>query len=129
MLRKICSAPGCQSLAAEGSARCAEHTRTDTSAEQHRKARADQARRGMAGREWYGTARWKRARLGFLAVHPLCAECQSLGLVEAATEVDHVTPHRGDAALFWDPRNWQGLCRPCHSRKTAREVGFAGPRR
>ena len=35
--------------------------------------------------------------------------------------VDHITPHRGDMRLFWDRRNWQGLCRPCHSRKTRRE--------
>jgi 5-methylcytosine-specific restriction protein A len=29
-------------------------------------------------------------------------------------------PHRGDDLLFWDPNNWQALCRDCHDAKTAR---------
>jgi 5-methylcytosine-specific restriction protein A len=35
--------------------------------------------------------------------------------------VDHVVPHRGDAVLFWNKRNWAALCKPCHDAKTARE--------
>ncbi|MFG1256325.1 HNH endonuclease signature motif containing protein [Xanthobacter flavus] len=27
---------------------------------------------------------------------------------------DHVRPHRGDPALFWDEGNLQTLCKPCH---------------
>lgn len=39
-----------------------------------------------------------------------------------ATVVDHVIPHRGDQALFWDTSNWQPLCRRCHDgRKQAEE--------
>jgi len=34
------------------------------------------------------------------------------------TQTDHIIPHRGDQALFWDETNWQRLCLPCHSRKT-----------
>jgi 5-methylcytosine-specific restriction protein A len=41
--------------------------------------------------------------------------------VVAATVVDHVVPHRGDAALFWDEVNWAALCKRCHDAKTARE--------
>lgn len=70
----------------------------------------------------YQTPEWKRARLVFLAAHPLCRDCQSVGLVVAAREVDHIVPHRGDRKLFRDKANWQGLCKSCHSRKTAREV-------
>lgn len=47
-------------------------------------------------------------------------------MVRAATEVDHIIPHRGDQQLFWDTNNWQGLCKPCHSRKTAQEDGGFG---
>jgi 5-methylcytosine-specific restriction protein A len=43
-----------------------------------------------------------------------------------ATEVDHKVPHRGDQDLFWDTSNWQSLCKPCHSAKTAREDGGFG---
>ena len=38
-----------------------------------------------------------------------------------AKEVDHIIPHRGDMQLFWDVANWQGLCKSCHSKKTAQE--------
>lgn len=65
--------------------------------------------------------KWQQARAGYLAKHPLCANCQKEGRVEEATEVDHVIPHRGDMTLFWDQANWQALCKPCHSAKTASE--------
>ena len=41
--------------------------------------------------------------------------------VTAATVVDHVIPHKGDKALFWDTSNWQAMCAPCHSSKTVKE--------
>ena len=31
-----------------------------------------------------------------------------------AIAVDHVTPHKGDEALFFDEDNWSPLCKPCH---------------
>jgi len=52
--------------------------------------------------------------------HPLCVACEGKGMVTAANEVDHIVPHRGDQALMWDEANWQALCKPCHSAKTAR---------
>lgn len=46
--------------------------------------------------------------------------------VTPSTEVDHIVAHKGDMGLFWDQANWQALCKPCHSRKTATEdSGFA----
>lgn len=38
-----------------------------------------------------------------------------------ATVVDHIKPHRGDKALFWDEHNWQPLCKKCHDTKTGKE--------
>ncbi|MEC7815831.1 HNH endonuclease signature motif containing protein [Marinobacter alkaliphilus] len=58
--------------------------------------------------------------------NPLCAECSRQGRITAATDVDHIIPHRGDLKLFWSRSNWQSLCHPCHSRKTAREDGGFG---
>jgi 5-methylcytosine-specific restriction protein A len=52
--------------------------------------------------------------------------CATAGRLTTATEVDHVTPHRGDAALFWLQSNWQPLCHRHHSEKTAREDGRWG---
>ncbi|WP_231555339.1 HNH endonuclease [Paracoccus sanguinis] len=37
-----------------------------------------------------------------------------------ADVVDHITPHRGDEALFWNWSNWQALCAPCHNRHKQR---------
>lgn len=58
--------------------------------------------------------RWEKARLVHLAAHPLCVRCASLGRVEAATIVDHSTPHKGDKVLFWKRELWQSLCKRCH---------------
>ena len=76
--------------------------------------------RPSAARRGYGS-RWRRARAGFLAQHPLCAACRAQGRVVQATVVDHVVPHRGDPKLFWDQSNWAPACKPCHDRKTTHE--------
>ncbi len=56
--------------------------------------------------------------------HPLCVHCDGEGIVEPATVVDHVTPHKGDKTLFWDSSNWQALCKRHHDIKTYREGSF-----
>jgi 5-methylcytosine-specific restriction protein A len=66
-------------------------------------------------RHWYGK-RWFKARLQHLAKEPLCRRHLRLGQTVAATVVDHIKPHKGDARLFWDRANWQSLCKPCHDR-------------
>lgn len=35
--------------------------------------------------------------------------------------VDHIKPHKGDAALFWDAANWQALCPDHHDIVKQRE--------
>ena len=45
------------------------------------------------------------------------------GRIEANTSqlvADHRRPHRGDERLFWDDRNLQCLCKPCHDGPKAR---------
>lgn len=125
VIRKLCCAPGCDDLALAGQAHCAVHAAEAEARARARKARAKAGAAAQAGAAFYATGRWRHARLRFLAAHPLCADCADLGLVVAAAEVDHIVPHRGDARLMWDRANWQALCKPCHSRKTAREV-FGG---
>ena len=68
----------------------------------------------------YGRA-WQKARKEYLNAHPLCVECLRQGRYVKATDVDHIKPHHGDPALFWDRDNWQSLCHRCHSKKTGRE--------
>ena len=79
-------------------------------------------RRGTARERGY-TWEWEQARLAHLEASPLCVHCEREGRLIPATVVDHVIPHRGDKALFWDRDNWQSLCAPCHSRKTWGEEG------
>jgi len=64
--------------------------------------------------------RWRTESKTFLAAHPSCADCG-----EAATVVDHDTPHGGDAAIFWDKSRWVARCKRDHDRKSAtRDGGF-----
>lgn len=46
--------------------------------------------------------------------------CQAYGRVTVAEVVDHVTPHKGDQALFWDRGNWQALCATHHNSDAQR---------
>lgn len=86
--------------------------------------RADQLRGSSASRGYDG--RWRKARAGFLAKHPLCVHCEQVGRVTEARHVDHIVPHKGDKVLFWERANWQPLCASCHSIKTATEDGGFG---
>lgn len=87
----------------------------------HKKERGKEwdSRRGTAAERGYGH-RWRVARLSHLGLEPLCRTCLGAGLVVPGTEVDHIVPHRGNIQLFWDRGNWQTLCKPCHSQKTAK---------
>jgi len=117
---KPCSAPACGALV-RGKRFCESHEHlADQGKRQHDQRRESSAKRG------YGY-KWQKARKAFLLDHPLCVVCQNQGRVTAATDVDHIVPHRGDQDLFWDKTNWQALCHSHHSEKTAREDGgFTG---
>lgn len=84
--------------------------------------------RGGSSQRGYG-GRWQKARITYLKSHQLCVMCSRLGKVTAASVVDHIAPHKGDQALFWNNDNWQSLCKPCHDRhkqrleKSGTEVG------
>lgn len=86
------------------------------------------------------TYQWRKARAGYLAKHPFCVYClRNAGIVARdmaavilecaekrvplpyADVLDHIAPHRGDKTLFWDRKNWQGLCNTHHSGQKQRE--------
>jgi 5-methylcytosine-specific restriction protein A len=73
-------------------------------------------------RKWYRTARWRAIRARKRRENPLCVEClqEAPRRVRAWTELDHITPHRGDPVLFWQYENLQGLCDEHHGQKTQR---------
>ena len=115
-----CAEVGCAALVTNAS-RCPEHARA-------KQLLQDQLR-GSPSKRGYGR-RWRVTSKGFLRAHPLCQcpDCdEGRKRVTAATVVDHVIPHRGDMALFWDRHNWQAMAKRCHDRKTWREtIGGGG---
>lgn len=69
-----------------------------------------------------------RLRNQHITEHPFCVECEKEGHTRLAEVVDHITPHRGNRALMYDPGNLQSLCKLHHDRKTQAETraGQAG---
>jgi 5-methylcytosine-specific restriction enzyme A len=111
--------PGCPNLVVKG---CCDQCDAKYSS----RARAE-AKRPSAAMRGYGR-RWQKTSAGRLRQHPICVDPDgrhSSRLV-AATETDHIEPHKGDMAKFWDPANWQSLCKSCHDSKTANEDGGFG---
>jgi 5-methylcytosine-specific restriction enzyme A len=108
MPQQFCSMPNCPNLVASG--RCAAHAPID------RYARQAYA----ATHRWYGSQRWQDLRAAVLRAEPFCRACRAAGRLIVTTDIDHVVKHDGDPDRFWDRANLQGLCKACHSRKTAR---------
>jgi 5-methylcytosine-specific restriction protein A len=81
--------------------------------------------RPSAAERGYGW-RWQRVRAAYLAANPLCVHCQADGRITEATVVDHIIPHKGDEALFYEEGNFQSLCKRCHDVKTATTDGGWG---
>jgi 5-methylcytosine-specific restriction enzyme A len=107
-----CTYPGCSSLVRGG--RCEKHPYDSTP---YRDAQRD----GL-----YSTAGWRKMRRMQLARAPWCVDCLGEKVYTPASDVDHIKPHRGNRALFFDYGNLQSLCHSCHSRKTAGEVWGRG---
>ena len=106
---RACSSPGCPALTRKRF--CEPHDQEDS--------RRRDAERGSSAERGYG-ARWQRLRAFVLKRHPVCKGCDRA----PATEVDHIVPKAqggGDEA-----ENLQGLCKPCHSRKTFAEAQGGG---
>ena len=82
-------------------------------AKQARDRRHDARRPSSTARGY--NREWRKKSREWLAFHPDCTCCG-----RPATLVDHIQPHRGDPALFWNWRNWQSLCTPCHNRHKQR---------
>lgn len=100
-----------------------------TSAKKHSVTIEDQ--RGSSSQRNYGAA-WRKIRAAFL-IHiaiiqawpwACCVVCLADNLRVKATDVDHITPRAKGGTDAFD--NLQPLCHPCHSRKTAKEVGWTG---
>jgi 5-methylcytosine-specific restriction protein A len=106
--KKPCAYPGCKELT------------VNRYCEQHQKLmdkRYDTYERSPAVKKRYGRA-WKRIRDRYIGKHPLCEMCLKNHKTTPATEVHHIRPlsRSGDH----DEDNLMALCKPCHSKITAK---------
>lgn len=108
--KRPCLVPSCAGFATHGGY-CDKH--------QDRIRKQDQAR-GNSYQRGYNRE-WQQKRELYLQDNPLCVSCAKRKMIMPASVVDHIKPHKGDKALFWDQNNWQALCESCHNRKTATE--------
>jgi len=111
-----CRYPTCPRLTNDKSGYC-EYHRILTSREYDRQ-RGNSTQRGY-------DYRWARIRRVFLNEHPLCQDCLDSypQVIREATEVHHIKALRDGGTHNQD--NLIALCRGCHSRRTAKEQGFA----
>jgi len=81
---------------------------------------AARAKRGSAATQGYGRRHRETFRAAVLARDPVCKLC----LKAWATEADHWPLSRRELVAAGldpdDPQHGRGLCKPCHSRETAR---------
>lgn len=72
-------------------------------------------------RKWYKTQRWRNLRIEILTRDAWT--CQKTGVIclgtypaDNSAVVDHIRPHHGDEALFWDPTKLQTVSKAYHDR-------------
>jgi len=116
--KKPCSRVGCSNLIDGNKKYCKSHEELQEN-NHYDKYRGTAAQRGY-------NAKWRKARTRFLSMNHLCVECSKEFKITVATVVDHIIPHKGDYALFWDETNWQPLCKKHHDIKTATNDGGFG---
>ena len=110
-----CAHPRCPEYVARQGDGCPEHAThaRDKRAERHR--RYDRLRDPRA-KQFYNTAKWKRARESKLATDPICEECGEF----FAEQVHHHRPLLEAWELRLDPRNLRSLCAACHNAQENR---------
>lgn len=102
---KPCGYPGCPALT--------RHRYCPTHAP---KVQAGYDRDRGADRQFYSRPRWRRLRAMKLRSNPICERCPA-----AANEVHHRIERKKRPDLAFVLSNLESLCKPCHSRETARE--------
>ena len=95
------------------------HRPAGSRTEAERKAEFDKRRENSYRRGY--NSRWVKLRDQVRREEPLCRTCLAQGLTVGTEEIDHIIPHRGNQKLLYSRSNLQGLCKSCHSRKTATE--------
>ena len=78
--------------------------------------------RGSSHKRGYGYA-WRVKRKAVMEAYGgLCVACRLVGVITAATEVDHIIPKAKGGSD--DESNLQPLCSECHRKKSLADKGY-----
>lgn len=71
----------------------------------------------------YQMKEWRTLRKYKLSQRPFCENCERVGVIKKATEVDHKIPFKGENDLdnFLNFLNLVSLCKSCHRSKSQSE--------
>jgi 5-methylcytosine-specific restriction enzyme A len=77
-------------------------------------------------RAWYKTARWQKLRREVLTRDGMICQrsgvlCLGTGSDPSAPVVNHIRPHKGDPALFWNIDNLETVQKQVHDSDIQRE--------
>lgn len=89
-------------------------TRRKSGKRSQRSSSSDRTPAGERVKQWYDTPQWRELRRKHLLRYPYCNCPQHRGKRVRANIVDHIEPHHGNEALFWDQNNLQSLTKECH---------------
>jgi 5-methylcytosine-specific restriction endonuclease McrA len=124
----ICCHAGCSKKARPGETycdTCIAKKADETRAYDRDRNANDPVRRLYAAARWYNGT-----RLTVLKRDPICVVCD----FRAATVADHFPMRARDIVAqfgvteFYNPERSRGVCKSCHDKHTAEEVGFIGSR-
>lgn len=121
---KPCAQPGCPKLAVRCQRFCEAHSKDNYVLEGNRQ-KGSARYHNTPWASWYQRFPWtgpNGLRYVTLARDPICKICNRA----PSTVADHIVPYKGIWDLFTDLSNLQGICAPCHDRKTALEDGGFG---
>jgi len=126
MPKKICNAPGCNTLVSMKERYCKEHSKelSSLSAKDYNKNR-----RNKEHQKFHNSKAWKELRKLVLSRSGgLCVICLKLDMQTKADVVDHIIPLTHDYSKRLKIENLQPLCHACHNRKTAEDLKLYGGR-
>lgn len=113
---RVCSKPGCWTLTQSMDGRCSEHKRQPFEGLRGKEKRREYNRDQPESNKFYKATAWLQVRASVLRKGPLCVECERVGIVKAATLVDHIIPYRERPDLGLARDNLRPLCHSCHGR-------------
>lgn len=82
------------------------------------------ASKNRSGDAFYSSRAWIALRNIKRSISPWCESCEKQGALAPTEDIDHIKPRATHPELELVLKNLQGLCKECHSKKTAREVGL-----